>query len=789
MSTNNKQKINLKENLRSGYFFVIIFSVLAFLSFYLLSLKQLYAGNIHIYNKDNSYSYIFALCLFAVSFILSCVIVSFIPKKLTNFISSKQLPTTIQTIILAVSVGVFIFLLLNCLLVSEVNNPPYRINYATVFYWRQMPLAFVIVLNGVCITFVLYLAWKNLDSKKVTVYLTYTVAVILIFMHNLYLNNFDRYHHAAAYDPVYNCYNGIPFDRFTTGIYGHYGIFIAALLRLLHGDAITMFYIHAIITALEMCLYLYIIHNCVQKNFIRIISAFAGIFCIGVLAVYMHWQSVPIRNLSLLVITAYMAWICKHQKLGNNKYIYIILGYVLAALGIVWNTESGIFASLAFTAAIIIYYWKQYKWYEKKMLIIYLKLIGLFIMSIVFALGFVNVYNLICGGKIIFKAFFYPYFESAYMDAWGENSGINVSIGNHTWMYSLICFALLLFLGIYYTKLINSGKENFDTLAPVYVCNAICGFTMYSYYASRPVYLSLDIVFYFICISLAIFADKFILNISNVVKTRNTFLKIGCKSLGCISTIMLTIFAVQIIFTTPNLLNKAQKKMWVSNEFKLQASLIDKVLPINAMYIGTGSCDFKLQLKKKSPYYYRHIDMFAPGYEYCDKLIEEAKQCDYVLFSLITREDRAALERFTEQSPEYTLVSLNKIGGVEYKLYSKLDKYECTFLACSLPANGECEFNADKIILKSGASQFGPYIDLKPGNYSVKIDGDGLDSSEYDVLSNASSNIQVTEISRSDTEIQYKFTLNEAANIEFRTMNNSDSEVILNEIQLSACIA
>lgn len=784
MKANSKNKQS--ENLSSGYILTVVISVVCFLAFYFYGLNQLYSGNVYTYNKNNMIQYICSVCVFGISFIASCVLVSFIPKKLTSFLSSKELPILAQISVLVVSIGGFIFLLLNCLLVSEVDNPPYAIGYATAFYWRQLPLWFIIAFTAFCVVLVAYLVCRNIETNKVCVYFVYAIVILLAFIHNLYLNNYDRHHHAAAYDSVYNCFHGVPYDRFTTGIYGHYGIFIALILRIVNGDAISMFVIHALIAAIEIYIYIYIIHNCIQKNIIKIISALAGMFCVGVLAVFMHWQSVPIRNLGLLVIIAYTVWMYKHNKFKKR---HIVLGYIISSLCVVWNTESGIAASLAFTAGIIIHFWQEHKWYEKKMLVTYPTLIGLSIVSIFSAVGFVNIYNFIFGGKIIFKAFFYPYFESSYMDSWGANSGINVALGNHTWIYTLISFALLLLMGVYYTKFVNPKKDHLNPLAPVYAVTSVAGFGMYIYYASRPVYLSLDTVFYFVCIALALFADKFTVEIPDVLKKKCPFVKTATKSLGCISLLTLTVFASQMVFTSPNLLNKAQSGMFDAAGLKQQASQIDKAIPGNAFYIGTDSCVFKLQLKRKSPYYYRHNDMFAPGYEYCDKLIEEARKSDYVALSIYSGEDTLFQERFTQTAPEYTLISVNNIGGVEYRLFSKLKEYTCSFLAHALPVIGESGSNQVKLTLKPGSMQYGPYIDLKPGDYNIKICGEGLNQAGYDVLANGALDIPTIEILQTDTEIQYSFVLDEPANIEFRTFNNTDGDIVLDEIKLTARVS
>lgn len=759
-------------------------TITAFLSFYIYNLSKINSGENHsFFNSNNSILYIASLCVFAFAFIASCVLVYFVPYKATQLISSKKLSIPMQVIAFFIGYAAFVALTLNYLLVIEVENPPYAMNYATIFSWRQIPLVAVISYTVICVVFVLCYSWKNKDIDSIVVYFGYAIAVLLVFIHNLYLNNFDEYHHAAVYDSVYNCYHGVPFDRFTTGIYGHYGIFIGLFLRLVHGNAITMFYVHAFIAALEMLLYICIIHGCVSKNYIRIISALAAVYVPAVLCVYVHWQSIPIRNLPLLLIIAYTVWCCRHKKF-TNKYIFI--GYLIAALGIVWSTDSGIYAVISFTAAVVVMYLQKYKWYEKRMLMRYALAIGLCIMSVVAALAFVNIYNLICGGKLIFKAFFYPLLDEAYMKSWGASGTIKVALGNQAWIFTLVGFAVILLLGLYYTKIAKPQDKHLNLIAPVYTVVGMCGLTMYFYYASRPVYVSLDIVFYFACIAVAVLGDKFVLGLSDVIHVRDSFFGISRKCLGVISISVLTILASQTVFTVPNLINKQSRGYYDSNTYKTRAQLMEAVIPEDAMIIGCGTSSLKLQLDWSSPYYYRHNDMMASGTEYCEKLIDNAKKCDYVAFSILTGEDKVAHQMFLELAPEYDLISVNRINGRDFYLYSTLENYTAKFLGGTLSGTGEYTIDGSEMLLKSGAIQCGPYMDMKPGNYNIKIQGSGLNDAEYDVLANSESNIPLTEISRSNTEIQYHFTIENTVNIEFRILNYSENEIVVKEIQLSS---
>lgn len=649
--------LKLKENLKSGYPFAVLFSLLCFFAFYLYFLVQ-------ISNSSGGKLYVESLCVFGIVFILSCVLTRFIPKQFSAVVSEKRYPIPLGIIILVVGVVSVAAIMSHYLLVSEVKTPPYAINYATIFNWRLLPLPLMIVWTVLCIGIVFYLTEKNININEGLVYFVYATVLLLSFMHNLYLNNYDVHHHAATYDSVYNVYYGVPYDKFTTGIYGHYGIFIGLILRLFNGDAVMMFYLHAMIAAAGTAMFLYIIHNVTDKNYIRVIAALAGIYVIGVLTAYVHWQSITLRNFAALLIVVYIVWMCKNQKYDKK---YILFGYALSSFGIVWNLESGLSALVAFSSAIIILT------LQKRIRNLYVYIFIMSICAVIFAIAFVNMYNLICGGKLIFKAFFFPYFENVYMRGWG---GIKPVAGNQAWVYVLVGFLLLLLLSVYNTQIFQDKSEKMDAFAPVYIATALCGLGLFSYYAARGVYLNLDLTFYLACIQLTIFADKFGGQILDIFKERLSISSVICKMGGGISMAILAVLASQIVFTVPNLLAKSQSGLWDVRSFKGQAEMMGKALPDDVMLIGIGTNTLKLQLKRDTQYFYRNTDLRTSGTnEYCDKVIENAKKSKYVAFRFASPEDPVIYQRFLELAPEFKYVGKTNISGFEYKLYSRLEDF------------------------------------------------------------------------------------------------------------------
>ncbi|MZK52794.1 IPT/TIG domain-containing protein [Clostridium beijerinckii] len=90
-------------------------------------------------------------------------------------------------------------------------------------------------------------------------------------------------------------------------------------------------------------------------------------------------------------------------------------------------------------------------------------------------------------------------------------------------------------------------------------------------------------------------------------------------------------------------------------------------------------------------------------------------------------------------------------------------------------------------ILKLNGISYGPYIDLDKGVYTVKISGENLDNSNYDISYNLGKNkIDAQELKRDNKEIIFRCDLEENLNgIEFRVMNIGQKDVQLNEILIS----
>ena len=769
------------QNLTSGYFIVVIVSVCGFLGFLIHNLVSKKLGGGQAFANGNSVMYIAALCIFAVVFFMMCVVVQLIPKRFTEKISKKRLPPVVQicTIVGLVlgSVAIWTYYLF----ITSVSGSVTARDLVTVFLWRKLPVALIAVYTVSILVYVFWHIWTRRDVSRASVNWVYFVAILLTFVHCLYVYIGDKYHACAYFDSIYNCYHGVPYNIITTGIYGHYGIFLGLLLRLIHGNAITLFYFNALLGAAMVAACAYILEKVVQKHLIRIIAILSCLLSTCVIGTMVHWQRVPHRILFPILLVAYVVHMCSDKKFGR---IDIVLGYLLTAIALVWNTEGGLACIASFTAAMIAHFWQEHKWFEKQMVRTYVELAIFAGLSIIGALAFVNVYNLLCGGTVIIKDFFFPLTESRYMNSWDT---IDMPVGNQAWIYILAFLAVTLLYGLYHTRLINTERAMgaFHPYAPMAVCLSVVALLVFIYYASRAVYICLDISCFHLCIAMAFWADHFTFDLSDIKKKPLPIIKIACKAAAVSCVIILSCLASQIIFTVPNLLDKADSRIWDAGKLHAASEQLEMVVPKDAQLIGAGVSILKLDLGWDSPYYYRNTgDIHVSGSLIEDQMIEDSLQCDYVAFYIGCGADRRIMSKFISVCPEYREVSRNYIDGIETVLFSSADSASGYTLATSLQYNGTHTVDGATVELSEGTEAYSPSVNLQAGKYSVLIHGDNFENVAYEAVFNERDVLDLVETTRENGQIIYTFELRETMQVKFKLQNKSQIPVKLSGIEI-----
>lgn len=305
------------------------------------------------------------------------------------------------------------------------------------------------------------------NSCKYIDFLIYSVAILLYGMakYNPNLLVANTYDADAYLTPIFYVAKGIPFTIQTTGIYGHYALFYEIPMKLLGHDIISISRMTAFFAALVMFMFCYCLHNMIEKRVVRLL-------CIGTVlleALYVLPESYYAlshnRFMAPVTIMAYTVYCIKNNCVLKRKNI--VFGIIISAMGMVWNFESGIVAALSYTVFLTlnalkdIHHWKELFKIAKYFLMI--------LVEVLIAVGFVNLYNVSCGGPLIFRSFFYPlnHHVSDYTSVW--------LWGNYTYIYTitlaLVVFCASIWNTRLYSKRIISGEM--DSFSGMLACLVI----------------------------------------------------------------------------------------------------------------------------------------------------------------------------------------------------------------------------------------------------------------------------------------------------------------------------
>lgn len=96
------------------------------------------------------------------------------------------------------------------------------------------------------------------------------------------------------------------------------------------------------------------------------------------------------------------------------------------------------------------------------------------------------------------------------------------------------------------------------------------------------------------------------------------------------------------------------------------------------------------------------------------------------------------------------------------------------------------EISKEGYILHPGGVQFGPYLSLPEGRYTISIYGENLQNVQYDCGAPDYDGASAEELVHNGDMIQYVIDLEkETDEIEFRTYNFTENECIINKITIT----
>lgn len=434
----------------------------------------------------NLLTYAMTVILFCISYLLISLLL--IRTKKTAVLDRPYPAITAALILFTANL---LFLIRMFQLETEVYG-----SVSVRYIWHIMPFWLVAVVLAAEAVFFFSFVKKSTISLKPSALMAFYGMLTLLIGYNFYTpevflrNEPDRLHMDAYFNSIYNVLHGSPYTEYTTSIYGHYGILYKLPMKLRGSDLADFILLNALIGALSFLAAFLALHFIVKNDLLRIIGAVAVSFPVLAMRSGIYWQLWPHRVLFMCLMLCYMAFCVRYKKLNR---ITCILGYGIVFLGILWNTESGLFCGAAWAGFWIL---KSLCSKENKPSYVIRTVffqIFVIILSFLAAWGTVELYNLANGGKIMgIQEFLFPLLQSSYMD-----DLLRVDLPDFASAYIVIIALLFLACawGLSHMWFLRKDQETTMDILPACFAFAAAVLTLgqITYFINRAAYHNLEI--------------------------------------------------------------------------------------------------------------------------------------------------------------------------------------------------------------------------------------------------------------------------------------------------------
>ncbi len=333
-------------------------------------------------------------------------------------------------------------------------------------------LPFWLMLAGVLVFFLVLWPWLNRPAAAQTdwqawlpilgIYL-FSLACYVAFCYvpNLLNGSGHQIHHVTAVtQSIYNAAFSEPYTVRTTGVYGHYAIFFWPFLHLFGHKPETIAIMLTVCGAAVQTLITALLLKTVRSKALVVLAvlASANLTANGEDA---YLQVFPLRHLwplAVLLLTVHCL-----QK-GGFTLKRLVIGYVLCSLSIVWNTDSGLVTTVAFTAFVWIWHWQTRNPWDRSMVRVYAGTVAGMIGAVLGMMAIINLYNLACGGQLLLRGCFFPLIGGdGYTQMLAENLLDSGGIG---WLLPILLFTVSILLGLTATTWVpvESGQDRLPRL-------------------------------------------------------------------------------------------------------------------------------------------------------------------------------------------------------------------------------------------------------------------------------------------------------------------------------------
>lgn len=613
--------------------------------------------------RSNIIKYAFSLFVFALTFVVTCIASWAIPVK-GQSITNRELKKKTYRRLLLSAILVVGALLLHRRFFAEVNDFAIPL-YGTSLHMIRLRYALPLTVATALLALVYSRSRKDISPRWVVP--GYLTALSLAFAATLLLDIFqgDTYHGVAYLESIYNVLHGVPYTRETTGIYGHYALFLAPVLHLIGSNSLTVMLLMSTLLCCSTALCIYCIHHLIEENWLRILGALACCMCLITLRTSNYWQLQPHRVLFPLLVCAWLVFVTDKNRWGIRE---LLASWLLSAAAVLWNTESGIFCAISLSAAFLVHDLQARRWYQPEMLLRYVLHILLIIGSVVAAIGVMNLYNYLCGYRTPeISLFFFPMGVPDYMD------GVlrcDLTLENDAWVYVLILFSALLLVGLSHTSIFGRKAGSASArYAPLCAAVAMLGLLSFSYYANRAAYCNLDIIFQLACIAMCLFWRLFSDAWKSEKEEPRTLKRLSQAVISVVCLAVMAVLAMQsVVFAGKCIRRSADAGHYNTQTLREICDTWQANVPEDTYAFGTGVSIIYEELGWDPGGRYRDFPDLFVGASVLGVIVDEALEHDSFAVLRYREMEEAAVEHILARDPRYRLaqeipLSLQTVPG------------------------------------------------------------------------------------------------------------------------------
>ncbi len=368
------------------------------------------------------------------------------------------------------------------------------------YFRHQIPgIMYIVILSimtGVVLSRLQTQAIKNTLWRKFFRLLISFVQGGLLYCVNPFYD--DTYHINAYTVSILNTLAGTPFEMYSNSIYGHYGVLYFIPVRIFHGMGMDYWtaiaFTMSILGGVSFLLMYWCIDQLIRNDTVYLLSVSA----IAVVSFQVHvtqvYQLIPHRFLfQALVMTGCLI---AFRKSGSRS-VKIIM-WVVSALSILWNTETGLVFGIVWMLVSVYLDAKQKGSYS---FVSVVKNVIFLVLEFLVGYVFVIVYNLIAGGDAISPGtYIYPIGAKIFLIG-----DMQIQLMNPLNGYFMVIALFLGTIGLNFSKVLLKRLTEAEYLL---IVSSIMGIGVFTYYMNRAVSTNASIVIFPLVLLLGYIVDR-----------------------------------------------------------------------------------------------------------------------------------------------------------------------------------------------------------------------------------------------------------------------------------------